>query len=157
MPRRRLPPRLCLDKKRGQWFIRDGQSFIRTSCAKGELGRAEQVLGAYIAEKYRPQPSSAPPVADVLLAYLRDKVPGMKSRSTKYNISNLAQWWSDKTLAEVTAANCRAYATTRTPSQPAQTWTVCLPPSITGIWNMVRLPLSRLSGSRLKLSPGTAG
>ena len=31
----------------------------------------------------------------------------MKSRSAKYNIANLAGWWSDKTLAEVTAANCR--------------------------------------------------
>jgi integrase len=60
--------------------------------------------------------SAAPPVADVLLAYLRDKVPGMKSRSVKYNIANLAPWWSDKTLAEVTAANCRAYAKTKTQS-----------------------------------------
>jgi integrase len=116
MPRRRLPPRLYLDQSRQQWSVRDGQDVIRTGCAAGETVEAERFLAAYIAEKYEPQKSPAPPVADVLLAYLRDKVPGMKSRSTKYNIQNLATWWSDKTLAEVTAANCRIYASTRTPS-----------------------------------------
>src|SRR5271169_1478175 len=54
MPRKRQPPRLCLDKKRKQWFVRDGQTFVRTSCAEGELAKAEQVLASYIAEKYRP-------------------------------------------------------------------------------------------------------
>jgi integrase len=116
MPRRRLPPRLYVDKKRRQWVIRDGQNFIRTGCADSETAKAERVLAEYIAQKYQPERSPAPPVADVLLAYLRDKVPGMKSRSAKYNVGNLAQWWGDKTLAEVTAANCRIYASTRTPS-----------------------------------------
>jgi integrase len=116
MPRRRLPPRLYLDKKRQQWVIRDGANFVRTSCADGEIAEAEQVLAEYIVQKYRPEPSPAPPVADILLAYLRDKVPHMKSRGAKYNISNLAAFWSDKTLAEVTAVNCRAYAATRTQS-----------------------------------------
>jgi integrase len=114
MPRRRLQARLYLDKSRGQWAIRDGQTFIRTSCALGELAQAERILAEYIAQKYKPQRSSDPPVADILLAYLRDKVPGMKSRSAKYNIGNLASWWSDKTLDQVTSANCRAYAATRT-------------------------------------------
>jgi integrase len=116
MPRRKLPPRLYLDKTRQQWSIRDGQNFIRTSCAASETAKAERILGEYIAQKYKPQRSGDPPVADILLAYLRDKVPGMKSRSAKYNIANLAGWWSDKTLAQVTAANCRAYAATRTQS-----------------------------------------
>jgi integrase len=116
MPRRRLPPRLYRDKGRGQWVIRDGQNFIRTGCADGETAKAERVLAEYIAQKYQPERSPSPPIADVLLAYLRDKVPSMKSRSAKYNVSNLAQWWSDKTLAEVTAGNCRIYASTRTPS-----------------------------------------
>ena len=116
MPRKRLPPRLVLDKARGHWFIRDGQAFVRTGCPEREIAKAEQVLAKYLAEKYQPERSPAPSVADVLLVYLRDKVPGMKSRSTKYNISNLAKWWGDKTLAQVTAANCRAYAATRTQS-----------------------------------------
>jgi hypothetical protein len=52
-------------------------------------------------------------VADILIAYLKDVVPGMKSRSGKYAVSNLAKFWSDKTLAEVTKANCKTYAQTR--------------------------------------------
>jgi integrase len=116
MPRRRLPPRLYLDKKRGQWAIRDGQNFIRTSCAAGETAQAERILAEYIARKHEPLPSPSPPVADILLAYLRDKIPEAKSRSAKYNISNLAKFWGDKTLAEVTATNCKAYAKTRTQS-----------------------------------------
>jgi integrase len=55
-------------------------------------------------------------MADILLAYLRDRVPEMKSRSAKYNVGKLAQFWGDKTLEDVTAANCRAYAKTRTQS-----------------------------------------
>jgi integrase len=116
MPRRRLPPRLYLDQTRQQWTIRDGAHFVRTGCATGEVADAERILADYIAQKYEPQRSPAPPVADILLAYLRDKVPTMKSRSNKYNISNLAAWWGDKTLDEVTAANCRKYAATKTQS-----------------------------------------
>jgi integrase len=114
MPRRRLQARLYLDKGRQQWAILDGPSFIRTGCAASDTAKAERCLADYIAKKYKPQKSGDPPVADILLAYLRDKVPGMKSRSAKYNISNLAGWWGDKTLTDVTAANCRTYASTRT-------------------------------------------
>jgi integrase len=114
MPRRRLSPRLYLDAKRQQWVIRDGANFVRTGCAIGETGKAERMLAEYIARKHQPAPSPVPPVADILHAYLRDKVPEMKSRSAKYNISNLAQWWGDKTLEQVTAANCRAYTATKT-------------------------------------------
>ena len=107
MPRRRLPPRLYLDKTRRQWSVRDGQNFIRTGCSASETAKAERVLGEYIARKYAPSPSPSPPIADVLLAYLRDKVPDMKSRSAKYNISNLARFWSDKTFADVTPPTAR--------------------------------------------------
>jgi integrase len=116
MPRRRLSPRLYLDKKRQQWVIRDGANFVRTGCPVGEAGKAEWMLAEYIARKHELAPSPAPPVADILHAHLRDKVPEMKSRSSKYNVSNLAPWWGDKTLDEVTAANCKAYAKTRTQS-----------------------------------------
>jgi integrase len=116
MPRRRLPPRLYLDQARQQWVIREGQSYIRTACAPGDIAGAERALADYTTAKYKLEPSPSPPVADVLLAYLRDKIPHHKSRSAKYNISNLAAFWGDKTLADVTAANCRVYAVTRTPS-----------------------------------------
>jgi integrase len=116
MPRRASGPRLYLDKRRRQWAIRDGSSFIRTGCAEAQLEWAEKLLAKYIAAKYSPPRSDSPPVADILLFYLKDRVPSMKSRSAKYNVSNLSDFWGDKTLAEVTAANCRAYAKGRTQS-----------------------------------------
>jgi integrase len=114
MPRRRLPPRLYHDQTRGDWVIRDGAAFVRTGVAYGESAAAERALADYIADKYKPAPSPVPSMADVLLAYRRDKVPSMKSRAAIYNVRNLAEWWGDKTLADVTAANCRAFTATRT-------------------------------------------
>jgi integrase len=114
MPRRAKGPRLWLDPRRRQWVIRDGKSFVRTGCSQSQADLAEKLLAKYLARKYEPPKSDAPPVADILLVYLRDRVPTMKSRSTRYNVSNLAKWWGDKTLADVTAANCRAYAATKT-------------------------------------------
>lgn len=116
MPRRASGPRLYLDKRRRQWAIRDGWNFIRTGCAEAQLEWAEKLLAKYIAAKYSPPRSDSPPVADILLFYLKDRVPSMKSRSVKYNISNLSDFWGDKTLSEVTAANCRSYAKGRTQS-----------------------------------------
>ena len=114
MPRRRLPPRLYRDCTRGDWVIRDGAKFVRTGFAHGQLAEAERALADYLTAKYRPKPSPVPSMADVLLAYRRDKVPGMKSRAAIYNVRNLAEWWSSKSLVEVTATNCRAYAATTT-------------------------------------------
>ena len=114
MPRRRLPPHLYHDQTRGDWVIRDGAAFVRTGVAYGEFAAAERALADYIADKYKPAPSPVPSMADVLLAYRRDKVPSMKSRAAIYNVRNLAEWWGDKTLADVTAANCRAFTATRT-------------------------------------------
>jgi integrase len=116
MPRRRLQARLYHDQTRGDWVIRDGVAFIRTGFAHGKLAEAERALAEYLAAKYKPTPSPIPSMADVLLAYRRDKVPAMKSRAAVYNVRNLAEWWSRKSLSDVTAASCRAYAATRTPA-----------------------------------------
>jgi integrase len=116
MPRAASGPRLYLDKKRRQWAIRDGANFIRTGCAETELEWAEKLLAKYIAAKYTPAKSDSPPIADILLFYLKDKVPSMRSRSAKYSILSLAAFWDDKTLAEVTSQNCKAYARKHTQS-----------------------------------------
>jgi integrase len=113
MPRRAKGPRLDLDPKRNTWSIRDGANYVRTGCIADEAERAQKLLAEYIVSKYAPANSPAPPVADILIAYLRDKVPHMKSRSAKYNISNLEKWWGDKSITDVNAVNCRAYAATR--------------------------------------------
>src|SRR5262245_8885090 len=65
MPRRSKGARLWLrparrDKtgkvtKRPIWLILDAGKHIATGCAEGEAQRAEQILAAYIAQKYRPE------------------------------------------------------------------------------------------------------
>lgn len=81
MPRRSRGPRLYLDPIRKQWAIRDGTSFYRTGCAEGELAKAEEKLAEYIGSKYTPPSTPAPIVADILLAYKNEHVPGKLSGS----------------------------------------------------------------------------
>lgn len=40
----------------------------------------------------------------------------MKSRSAKYCIQSLEKWWGDKLVSDITTANCRAYAATKSQS-----------------------------------------
>jgi len=119
MPRRAKGPRLYLDKKRGQWVIRDGTRFIRTGCGERDGAEAEKYLAEYIAHKHKPEPSGAPLISDVVSVYGTEVAPSMKSaRNIAYNISNLLKWWGDKTVAQITMKSCKAYAATR-PSQAA--------------------------------------
>jgi len=119
MPRRAQGPRLYLDKKRGQWVVRDGTLFLRTGCRQRDRDAAEKLLAQYIARKHKPEPSGAPMIADVLSIYAEEVAPGMKSaRNIAYLISNLLKWWGDKTAAQITMRTCKEYAATR-PSQAA--------------------------------------
>ena len=53
----------------------------------------------------------------MLLAYLKEVVPTKRTaRNLRYNVAALERWWGDKKVSDVTAANCRAYAATKTPS-----------------------------------------
>lgn len=115
MPRRAKGPRLYLDPKRKQWVIRDGSRFIRTGCGEGSDAAAEKFLASYIGQKHRPEPSSAPMIAEVLAAYGTEVAPHKKSaRNISYNIGNLLKWWGDKKTSDITAKSCRAYAATKT-------------------------------------------
>ena len=38
------------------------------------------------------------------MVYMRDKVLKMANRSVKYGIANLAAWWGDKAIEDVTPA-----------------------------------------------------
>lgn len=114
MPRRARGPRLYLDPQRKQWAIRDRANFYRTSCAESELKQAEEKLAEYIGSKYSPPPSPTPLIADILLAYKNEHVPGKTSKDKiEHTISNLEKFWGDKRLADVTKMNCRAFADTR--------------------------------------------
>lgn len=114
MPRRSQGPRLYLDARRKQWVIRDGQTFIRTGCAKPDNEGAEKQLAEYISAKYKPAPSPSPLIADVLLVYAKEHLPSTRAAAkAAHNISNLGTFWAAKTAAEVTSNNCKAYAKDR--------------------------------------------
>jgi integrase len=115
MPRRAKGPRLYFDPKREAWVIRDGTRFIRTGSGKGEHARAEKQLAEYIGQKYRPEPSSAPMIAEILATYGKEVAPHRKTaRNLSYNIGNLLSWWGDKRTSDISTKSCRAYAATKT-------------------------------------------
>jgi integrase len=115
MPRRRAAPRLYLDPGRRQWIIRDGASFIRTGCAEAERDGAEARLAAYLGAKHRPNRAANDPlIADILLVYADEHLPHtLSAKQASYGVADLAAWWGDKKLSEVTARACRAYAQAR--------------------------------------------
>jgi integrase len=118
MPRRRSPPRLYLDPKRKQWAIRDGSSFVRTGASEGDRAQAEKFLAQYIGHKHKPEPSGAPLIADVLAVYASEVAPHKKTaRNIAYNIDHLLRWCTDKTVADISAKSCRAYAAGKPPMQ----------------------------------------
>lgn len=110
MPRKSKGARLYFDTTRGEWVIRDGTRFQRTGCPEGARLEAEQKLGEYIGEKYKPQQNSAPSIAEVLLAYWNEHLShGASKRANKSTITNLTAWWGEKLVSDITPENCRAY------------------------------------------------
>jgi integrase len=143
MPRRARGPRLYLDPKRKQWAIRDGKSFVRTGCLEGELAKAEEYLAEYIGSKYSPPPSPSPLIADILLAYKNEHIPGKASeKKIEHTISNLEKFWGDKKLSDVTKAKCRSYASTR-PQYAARRDLETLRAAIR-YWHSEKMPLAFL-------------
>ena len=119
--------------RRATWVIRDGSRKIRTGCARADREGAERALAEYIARKYTvPRDRGRHPseilVLDVLNIYLLDKAPKHSDPSiTKARIMTLAEWWGDKTLADVNGATCREYVAYRT-AQPRR----AAKPDVTG-------------------------
>jgi hypothetical protein len=128
MPRRSKGVRLWLrparrDKtgkvtKRPIWLILDAGRHIATGCAEGEAQRAEQVLAAYIVQKYRPERRDrdleAIDVADVLSIYVDDCGHRQANQERfRRRIARLNEYWGGKALATVTGATCRQYVKDR--------------------------------------------
>ena len=128
MPRRSKGARLWLrparrDKtgkvtKRPIWLILDAGRHIATGCAEGEAQRAEQILAAYIAQKYRPERRDrdleAIDVADVLSIYVDDCGHRQANQERfRGRIARLNEYWGGKALATVTGATCRQYVKDR--------------------------------------------
>lgn len=100
------------------WIIVDGNMHVATGCLKHQVGEAEKRLAAYIGGKYRPsrlaQEIDQIDIADVLSVYLDDCGPRITDQP-KFErcIARLNDYWGGKTLSDVTAAECRAYAHSR--------------------------------------------
>lgn len=118
MPRPRKPPRLWLrparDGHNAQWIIRDCTRTLGTGAGPADLGRAERALEAYIAGKHAPPAGADRPadllVDEVMTAYLKEHAAHSPSRAwICHTAAPILDWWSGKTLAEVTGPNCRAY------------------------------------------------
>ena len=125
MPRRRKRARLWLRPGRRNeagkitrsesWVILDCGKHIATGCAASEAERAEQILAAYIAEKYRPDRRTrdvdAIDVADVLSVYVDDCAHRHANQKRFHaRIARLNEFWGGMTLACVTGVSCRRYA-----------------------------------------------
>lgn len=106
--------------RRATWVIRDGSRKVRTGCAREDREGAQRALADYIAQKYAvPRDRGRHPseilVLDVLNIYLTDRAPKHSDPSiTKGRIMTLAEFWGDKTLAEVNGTTCREYVARRT-------------------------------------------
>lgn len=111
MPRKSKGARLYLDPNRREWIIRDGSHFGRTGVPAEKSEWAEKLLADYIASKYQPEPSSSPLIADVLNVYAREHVPHTKAaRNNLYTVANLAEYFGQYSVSDITARLCRSYA-----------------------------------------------
>jgi hypothetical protein len=125
MPRRNKGARLWLRPARRNkggkvtarpiWVILDNGKHVATGCAEGEAERAEQVLAAYITQKYRPDRRERDletiDVADVLSIYVDDRAhKHANQRRFRARIARLNDFWGGMTLANVTGVACRRYA-----------------------------------------------
>ena len=100
------------------WIIIDGSKHIATGCLKGQASEAEKRLADYIADKYRPSRHARDidqiDIADVLSIYLDDCGPRITDRpKLERAVGRLNDFWGGRMLSQVTAAECRTYASSR--------------------------------------------
>jgi integrase len=121
MPNPRKAPRLYLRQRKGRdkvWSILDGKTESGTGCGEHDRSGAEKALAQYLAEKHV-APGALPPeqlwVPEVMASYLKEHaVHSPSSKWIGHTAQPILQWWGDKTLADVSGANCREYVTWRT-------------------------------------------
>ena len=125
--RKSKPPRLYLRTERDGsrvWIILDRGRQIRTGCHAEEVERASDALKDYLGTRHKPTIGARDPAAvaigDVLTAYAESKAPKNADPELlrRYNelierLDRIAEWWGEKTLAEVKGRSCRDYVTWR--------------------------------------------
>jgi integrase len=119
MPRRSSGPKLWYDKTRDRWTISDGKSKRRTSCRGNETAAAQKELALYIAQRHTVD-SSSTAIGDILLAYIDEVAFGKISEKAVLSaLKPLNIWWGNKFIADISAANCKAYSKSRGKAQPS--------------------------------------
>ncbi len=133
MPRRKLGARLWLQpayrRRDGHtepavWCIKDGRykhstGYGLADCRSADHAALQEALATYLGGRAQPSRQgnrSADQVAvgDVIGIYLADKAgTTARPKDTAQRCKRLAEWWGDKTLAEVNGVTCRAYARAR--------------------------------------------
>lgn len=140
MPRETKGARLYLrkgrlDSKTGQalpdvWVIRDGDVQRSTGCGADGRAEAEVELAKYIASKWAPEAASAASrsdpaqvtVDDVVALYAEQKAPSTADpKATGVRLSAILDWWSGKTLSEITRTSCNEYVAYRC-AQPVKSY-----------------------------------
>jgi integrase len=133
MPRPKLPARLVLraDRptdeeraagiKRYNWVIRDGDRYVRTGCAEGEIAQAADKLGEYLAEQKnernpvkRNGKASELSVGDILSVYLEERASSTaRPKETEASLFRLNEFWGHRKASQILGPMCREYAKVR--------------------------------------------
>lgn len=121
MPRHKKPARLYLRSRPGrepQYVIRhNGAEFI-TGCGPDNERGAQEKLGQYLANTYRPdtqqRDTSQITVADTLALYMKDVAPHTASPAlVGYHADHLLTFFGAKRLSQINGSLCRDYARAR--------------------------------------------
>jgi integrase len=154
MPRRSSGARLWWDRKRETWTIIDGRARHRTGCGAAEIKQAERALRDYIESKHKPAEGPNPLLADVLAAYAEEHIAHVVSgKHILYDIGHLNRWWGTKKVSDISAATCRAYATTRNAGASSRRELAFLNAAIQH-WKANHAPM--MSTPKIKLPPKPA-
>jgi integrase len=103
------------------WIIKDAGHQQSTGCVAADIGGAERALEQYLNRKHTigagrawSRDPAAIPIADVLAFYLEHKVPRhARPKETRQRIRRLADFFGDKTLADLDGELCRAFVKAR--------------------------------------------
>jgi hypothetical protein len=129
MPRKGRGPHLWLHPKRRDeagrtthaaiWYIKDGGFRQSTKCAQHNLAGAERALQRYldrkhqVAAKHERDPAQIA-ITDVLALYAEEVAPRhARPKETLQHVKRLADFFGDKSLADINGDLCRAFVRER--------------------------------------------
>lgn len=121
MPRKQLPPRLYLRKRKGRapvFVVKDAGKEHSTGCGAEDRAGAEAWLAEYLARRFRapdaPQTPDEMGIADALAIYASEHAPHAADPARiGYAIEALLQFWGDLKVSAVRGQTCRLYAKKR--------------------------------------------